>query len=140
MMFEALVHVQKREKMTKVEEEAKGKKGKVKKFKGNQKETQPPPENHEAQNATPVNQEEEEDDASKLTFDYKRNTFKPTTIKLLCKYFEDKEVCDTIRVDGLVRLFFGVVVNILLLPSNTNVVTAPRLQQLRNLDKLKGID
>ncbi|KAL6870845.1 hypothetical protein ACP4OV_014693 [Aristida adscensionis] len=146
-MFGALVHVLKREKQAKAEEEAKGKKGKGKRVKGNQEsqqtpETQPPPENQETQNATPVNQEEEEEeeDPADLCADYKRNAFKPKTIKLLGKYFEDKEVCDAIGVDGLVRLFYGVVVDRLLLPSKSNVVTAPRLQQLHNLDKLKEID
>jgi hypothetical protein len=72
--------------------------------------------------------------------DYKRNAFTPKNITLLGKYFEDNEVRDTIGVDGLVRLFYGVVADRLLLPSTSNVVTAPRLQQLHNLDNIKDID
>jgi hypothetical protein len=168
MMFEALVHVSNKEEKVLVKaNKGKEKKGKDKKGKGtlmddasapNQGNQNAAPESQETQNATPpVNQEtqnatppvdhesqnatpENQENAADLLADYKRGIFKPKNIELLAKYFEDEEVCKTFGIDGLVKLFFGVVLERLLLPGTSFIVTAARLQQVHDLDKLRDID
>lgn len=59
---------------------------------------------------------------------------------LLAKKFNDPDVSGGLTIHSMVRLFLGVVLQKLVLPSSSAVVTVPMLQAVHDLENLKRMD
>jgi hypothetical protein len=79
-------------------------------------------------------------DAEDMYADEKRKMFSMCNIESLARYSGDKDVSKHIDTDMLVKLFFGVVLERMLLPTSSIFVTAPTLEAVHDLEKLRDID
>jgi len=69
-----------------------------------------------------------------------RQFFSAPNIALLAIKYCDEDIAKLIDMDMLVKLFLGVVFDILLMPGKSNYITKATLESLQDLEKFKNID